>query len=99
MNNYDERITHIKEGLVQELDLYNLTMITNEGVGLYIEIETDLFTQTTPPLRGEINERTVAKLQSYKEETTLLLQQIVTEKIGNVGIALLFFRLEYLQSF
>ena len=25
----------------------------------------------------------MAKLQSYKEETTLLLQQIVTEKIGN----------------
>ena len=54
MNNYDERITHIKEGLVQELDLYNLTMITNEGVGLYIEIETDLsYLLKQSPLYGE----------------------------------------------
>ena len=83
MNNYDERITHIKESLVQELDMYELTVVTNKGVGLYVEIETDSFTQTIPPLRGEIDEQAVAKLQSYKEEMTLLLQRIVTEKIGN----------------
>ena len=75
MNNYDERIVRIREGLTQELDMYELTVMTNKGVGLYVEIETDLFTQTIPPLRGEIDERTVAKLQSYKEEMTLFLRR------------------------
>ena len=75
MNNYDERIVRIREGLTQELDMYELTVMTNKGVGLYVEIETDLFTQAIPPLRGEIDERTVAKLQSYKEEMTLFLRR------------------------
>ena len=72
-----------KESLTQNVDMHNLTTMTNKGVGLYVEIETELFTQTIPPLQGEIDARTVAKLQSYKEEMTLLLRRIVEKKIGN----------------
>ena len=42
-----------------------------------------MFIQTIPPLQGEVDEQTVTKLQSYKEEMTLLLQRIVAEKIRN----------------
>ena len=83
MNNYNERIVHFREGLTLELNMHELTVKINEGLGLYVEIKTDLFTQTLPPLRGGIDEQTVAELQSYKKEMTFLLHKIAEEKIGN----------------
>ena len=82
MNDYDERIIQVKESLAQELNMNELTIITNKGVGLYIEIKTELFTQTLPLLRGEIDKQMVAELQSRREEMGLLLQKIAEEKIG-----------------
>ena len=40
MNNYDERIARIKQGLTQELDIRELTVMTNEGVGLYCMLKS-----------------------------------------------------------
>ena len=82
MNDYDERIAQTRESLTQEPNMYELTTMINKGVGLYIKIKTELFTQTLPPLRGEIDKQIVAELQSRKEEMKLLLQRIAEEKIG-----------------
>ena len=81
MNDYNERIIQVKESLAQELNMNELTIITNKGVGLYIEIKTELFTQTLPLLRGEIDKQMVAELQSRREEMGLLLRKIAEEKI------------------
>ena len=73
MDTYEERIACIKESLTRNVDLRELTMMTNKGVELHFEIEMELSNQTIPPLRGEIDPRTVEKLQTYREEMTLLL--------------------------
>ena len=83
MNNYNERIVSLKEGLTRELNIHELTIIINKGLGLYIEVETDLFTQSLPSLRENINEQTIMELQSCKEKMTSLLQRIVEQEIGD----------------
>ena len=43
----------------------------------------ELLNQEVPPLRGDIDSETLNRLRSYKEEMILLIQRIVTKKIGN----------------
>ena len=81
MNNYNERIVSLKEDLTRELNIHELTIIINKGLGLYIEVETDLFTQSLPSLRENINEQAIMELQSCKEKMTSLLQRIVEQEI------------------
>ena len=83
MNNYNERIVSLKEDLTREPNIHELTVVINKGLGLYIEVETDLFTQSLPSLRGNINEQAVMELQSCKEKMTSLLQRIVEKEIGD----------------
>ena len=83
MNNYNERIVSLKEDLTRELNIHELTVVINKELGLYIEVETDLFTQSLPSLRGSINEQAIMELQSCKEKMTSLLQKIVEREIGD----------------
>ena len=83
MNNYNERIVSLQEDLTRELDIHELTVVINKGLGLYIEVETDLFTQSLPSLHGNINEQAIMELQSCKEKMTSLLQKIVEKEIGD----------------
>ena len=59
-----------------------LTVKVNEGLGLYIEIKTDLFTQTLPSLLGETDEQAVTELQLYKKEMASLLHELAEKEIG-----------------
>ena len=83
MNNYNERITSIKEDLTRELNMRELTIVVNKGLGLHIEVETELFTQSLPSLRGDIDEQTVTELRLCKEEIASLLKKIAEKEIGD----------------
>ena len=83
MNNYNERIASIKEDLTRELNMRELTIVVNKGLGLHIEVETELFTQSLPSLRGDIDEQTVTKLRLCKEEIASLLKKIAEKEIGD----------------
>ena len=83
MNDYNERIASLKEDLTRELNMHELTVVVNKGLGLHIEVETELFTQSLPSLRGDIDEQTVMELRLYKEEIASLLKKIVEKEIGD----------------
>ena len=83
MNNYNERIASVKEDLTRELNMRELTIVVNKGLGLHIEVETELFTQSLPSLRGDIDEQTVTELRLCKEEIASLLKKIAEKEIGD----------------
>ena len=51
MNTYEERINYIGETLAPDVDLHELTELTNESMGLHFEIEMELLDQEVPPSR------------------------------------------------
>ena len=63
--------------------MHELTVVVNKGLGLHIEVETELFTQSLPSLRGDIDEQTVMELRLCKEEIASLLKKIVEKEIGD----------------
>ena len=91
MNNYNERIASVKEDLTRELNMRELTIVVNKGLGLHIEVETELFTQSLPSLRGDIDEQTVTELRLCKEEIASLLKKILEIAIKKIKIVETFY--------
>ena len=83
MNIYSEEISKIKEILSNNIDLHELTLITNKSVELRVEIDMELSNREIPLLREETESERLkkAQLQRHKEEMIPLLQTIV-DKIG-----------------
>ena len=83
MNIYSEEISKIKEILSNNINLHELTLITNKSVELRVEIDMELSNHEIPLLREETESERLkkAQLQRHKEEMIPLLQTIV-DKIG-----------------
>ena len=63
MNTYSEKISEMKETLANNINLYDLTRVTNKCIELQFEIKMELSNYEIPSLRRETESRESEKMQ------------------------------------